>query len=422
MGGYVKKKQQITKEKVLSTFRKRTYFKKYSLLDYSDVVSNNSPILCECPEHGEYTTRYSSIDRSSYCGCKKCAKENARKKSVKTCLEKYGVSDYSKTSEWREKTQDTFQDKYKTEWVPIKANKLPKEELLKRIQDMLNRNQNISVVDFGELSNGKSSICEFYCSKHDKHIKCSVSIATDNFSPCKECGHDLVVEFNKEHREELTEKSKKTNLAKYGSEWGLCSGTTVREKVYDTNMEKYGSLSPASSETVINKIKETNRSRYGVEFPLQSKEIHSKTVTEESIKHGLDTKRRNKTFNSSKPEELLYNKLISMFSVDDIKRQYCSELYPFNCDFYITSLDLYIEYNGSWLHGGHFFSPSKKEDLDKLNLWKNKNTKFYRKAIETWTVRDVNKLNTATKSEINYLVLWKLEDVDNIENLIAKFQ
>lgn len=202
----------------------------------------------------------------------------------------------------------------------------------------------------------------------------------------------------------------------------MCSGTTVREKVFDTNMEKYGSLSPASSEAVINKIKETNRNRYGVEFPLQSKEIHSKTVTEESIKHGLDTKRRNKTFNSSKPEELLYNKLISMFSVDDIKRQYCSELYPFNCDFYITSLDLYIEYNGSWLHGGHFFSPSKKEDLDKLNLWKNKNTKFYRKAIETWTVRDVNKLNTATKSEINYLVLWKLEDIDNIENLIAKFQ
>ena len=71
----MKKKQQITKEKVLGTFERRTYFKKYSLLDYSDVVSNNSPILCECPEHGEYTTRYSSIDRSFYCGCKKCAKE-----------------------------------------------------------------------------------------------------------------------------------------------------------------------------------------------------------------------------------------------------------------------------------------------------------------------------------------------------------
>lgn len=332
------------------------------------------------------------------------------------------LPNFSKTAEWRSKTKNTFHDRYSTGWVPVKPNKLSKEELMNRIQDMLDRNKHISVVDLGELSNGKSSICEFYCSKHDKHIKCSVSTATDNFSPCNECGHDLVVEFNKEHREELTEKSKKTNLAKYGSEWGLCSGTTVREKVFDTNMEKYGSLSPASSETVINKIKETNRNRYGVEFPLQSKEIHSKTVTEESIKHGLATKRKNKTFNSSKPEELLYNKLISMFSVDDVKRQYCSELYPFNCNFYISSLDLYIEYNGSWLHGGHFFDSGRKEDLDKLNLWKNKNTKFYRKAIETWTVRDVNKLNTATKNEINYLVLWNLEDIDNIENLIVEFQ
>lgn len=418
----MKKIKQISKEIVSTTFEKRTYFKKYRLVDCSKVISNSSPILCECPEHGEYTTRYSSIDRSFYCGCKKCAKENSRKKSEKTCLERYGVSSFSKTTEWRSKTKNTFQDRYSTGWVPVKPNKLPKEELMGRIQDMLDRNTYISVVDLGELSNGKSSICEFYCSKHDKHIKCSVSTATANFSPCKECGHDLVVEFNKEHREELTEKSKKTNLAKYGSEWGLCSGTTVREKVFDTNMEKYGSLSPAGSETVINKIKETNRSRYGVEFPLQSKEIHSKTVTEESIKHGLDTKRRNKTFNSSKPEELLYNKLISIFSVDDVKRQYCSELYPFNCDFYISSLDLYIEYNGSWVHGGHFFDSSRKEDLDKLNLWKNKSTKFYRKAIETWTVRDVNKLNTATKNEINYLVLWNLEDIDNIEHLVVEFR
>lgn len=412
----------INEEKVLNTFKRRTYFRKYKVLDCSNVVSTSSPMSCWCPKHGEYLTKFSFIDRSFYCGCTRCAKENARKRNEKTLLDRYGTTHYSKTPAWRSKTAQTFKNKYNTDWVPVKPNKLSQEELMKRIQDMLDRNKNISVVDVGDLSNGKSSICEFYCSKHNKHIRCSVKTATDNFSPCNECGHDLVNEYNNLHREELIEKSKKTNLAKYGSEWGLCSGTTVREKVYDTNMEKYGSLSPASSETVINKIKETNRSRYGVEFPLQSKEIHSKTVTEESIKHGLDTKRKNNTFNSSKPEEVLYNKLVEMFSIDEVERQYYSEVYPFNCDFYITSLDLYIEYNGSWLHGGHFFDNSSSEDLEKLNLWKGRNTKYYQNAIETWTVRDANKLNTATKNEINYLVLWDLEDIDNIENLIAKFQ
>lgn len=84
--------RDINKEKVLNTFNRRTYFRKYVIVDCTNVISTSSLILCKCPEHGEYTTRYSSIDRSFYCGCRECAKENSRKKSEKTCLERYGVT------------------------------------------------------------------------------------------------------------------------------------------------------------------------------------------------------------------------------------------------------------------------------------------------------------------------------------------
>ena len=74
------------------------------------------------------------------------------------------------------------------------------------------------------------------------------------------------------------------------------------------------------------------------------------------------TKKKNNSFSTSKPEDRVYAFLCKRFNVDDVIRQFKSEKYPFNCDFYIKSLDFYIECNFSWTHGGHFFDESSKED------------------------------------------------------------
>ena len=61
----------------------------------------------------------------------------------------------------------------------------------------------------------------------------------------------------------------------------------------------------------------------------------------------------------------------------------------------LKSLDLYIEYNGSWTHGKHPFDPTNKDDIEIVEKWKAKNKKYYFIAINTWTKRDVNKRNVA---------------------------
>ena len=66
------------------------------------------------------------------------------------------------------------------------------------------------------------------------------------------------------------------------------------------------------------------------------------------------TLRKNNSYNKSKSEEKIYNLLLTKFNKSDIIRQYKSDLYPFACDFYIKSLDLYIEYNGHWTHGWYY--------------------------------------------------------------------
>ena len=94
----------------------------------------------------------------------------------------------------------------------------------------------------------------------------------------------------------------------------------------------------------------------------------------------------------------------------DIVSQYKDNRYPFACDFYIPSLDLFIECNYHWTHGG---KPYEGTENDKkiVEKWKTKNTKFYNNAIQTWTVRDVNKRNTVKENKLNYIEFWNIDDL-----------
>ena len=120
------------------------------------------------------------------------------------------------------------------------------------------------------------------------------------------------------------------------------------------------------------------------------------------------TRKINKTFNTSKPEDELYNKLCITYGKEDVIHIYRSEKYNHNCDFYIKSKELYIELNYHWSHGGHPFNPDNPEDIEKLNIWKQKalEHKQYAYAIKVWTESDVQKLNDFNKNKLNYQIIY----------------
>ena len=124
------------------------------------------------------------------------------------------------------------------------------------------------------------------------------------------------------------------------------------------------------------------------------------------------TKRKNKTFNASKLEEYSYELLCRHFGNEDVIHQYHSDKYPFCCDFYIKSRDLYIECNFSWTHGGHWFDATDENDIARVELMRSKHSQYYDNAIQTWTVRDVKKKQCAEKNELNYLVFWKVVELE----------
>lgn len=205
------------------------------------------------------------------------------------------------------------------------------------------------------------------------------------------------------------EKCKLVSLEKYGTEYPTQSDE-IKEKVRQTSRRKYGKDYYAQTDERKERYINTCMERYGVENYSQSEEYHQRYPG--LLEKRLKTMKEHKTFNSSKTENELAIKLRELFT--DLKTQYKSELYPFKCDFYIPSLDLYIEYNGTWTHGYKFFDKSDKDDITRLNELKEKVEKsnFYKTAIEIWTVRDVLKLETAIKNNLNY-VAWFNEEQAN---------
>lgn len=122
-----------------------------------------------------------------------------------------------------------------------------------------------------------------------------------------------------------------------------------------------------------------------------------------------ESKRSNNTFNSSKPEIEMYKVLCEKYGKNNILRNYKdSRRYPFYCDFYIKSLDKFIELNLHWTHGSQPYVESDDFCIKQLKNWqeKSKTSQFYKNAIETWTVRDVEKQRIAKENHLNYEVIY----------------
>lgn len=158
----------------------------------------------------------------------------------------------------------------------------------------------------------------------------------------------------------------------------------------------------------------TRRERYGNAFNLaavaKAKLAKHGNANWNNAEKNFQTKKLNGTMNSSKPEDASYELLVKRFGKDDVLRQFKSERYPFACDFYIKSHDIYVECNYGWTHGGHPYDKDDADDIAKLELWKSKKTKYYDNAVDIWTKRDVMKRRCAEENGLSYFTLYTFND------------
>ena len=136
-----------------------------------------------------------------------------------------------------------------------------------------------------------------------------------------------------------------------------------------------------------------------------------KTITKSEYKQrsekGFQTRKANHTMNTSSFEENLYKLLVSCFSVNDVARQYYDkDRYPFHCDFYVKSKDLFIELNLHPSHNNHPYNENNKEDVAEKELLMESNMTWDKMILDVWTKRDVEKLSFAIKNNLNYITIY----------------
>ena len=233
-----------------------------------------------------------------------------------------------------------------------------------------------------------------------------------------------------EEKKKSINKRKSTCLEKYGD-----PNYNNSKKYKETCLKVYGTTCPFAAESVKQKIS----NKYYAKSDEEKKAIYTKrqatfdSKTEEEMKiigqkhrdaymlksdkekaqinhKSYLTKKKNHSFKVSKTEDLCYEQLLSIYP--DAKHGYKSTKYPFVCDLYIPSKDIYIELNFHWTHGLHPYN--KKNDSKKLAdlIEKSKTSKYFENAIHTWTIRDTHKLEVARQNNVNLLVFYNKCEFD----------
>lgn len=215
-------------------------------------------------------------------------------------------------------------------------------------------------------------------------------------------------QVNKEVQQKKAETDKSHHNGKRG--WNFRNQNRIdnREK---TILQRYGDYSKALN---IEKRKQTCLQKYGCANAMSVPEIQkkrNKTLIKQNVKYG-----------TSNTEKEAFKKLKEIYP--DILFHYTSKDYPWNCDFYVASEDLYIEYHGFYYHNGKPFEGTH-EDIYKVEKLKEKSELLHKKwnvdinikiypdtILYVWTDLDVRKRNHCKEHNINYLEFYSLKEVE----------
>jgi very-short-patch-repair endonuclease len=139
--------------------------------------------------------------------------------------------------------------------------------------------------------------------------------------------------------EQVRKKIEKTIFSIYGTTVPFKS-PKIKEKIKDTNLKRYGVENPAKTEEVKARARATCMKHYGVEYSQQAKEVRER---------GYETAKKNRSFEKSGEEEIFGEYLCQMYS--DTERHVRHPVIGHIIDFYIPTIDLWIQFDGAYWHG-----------------------------------------------------------------------
>jgi len=157
-----------------------------------------------------------------------------------------------------------------------------KERLIEYRQ--LNKNSSRAIIKDKEL---KSDVIKFFENSEFSNLKLSeqAAIIIFGYKPKCSCGNSVKFE---------SKRLSNFHSTLFGSWKQFCSTKCstnfpeIREKIKQTNLNKFGFENPAKNEEIKKAIKQTNLEKYGFEFAFQNEEIKSKIRQSNLEKYGFE--------------------------------------------------------------------------------------------------------------------------------------
>jgi hypothetical protein len=189
------------------------------LIDAEKEISSDVKIkgLCKCGNIFEKGFYVLVTNGGAY--CKKCVFINRKTKTIRTCLEKYGVENPSQSEDIKLIKTETTQKNYGVD-NPFQSKLI--------------------------MDKAKETCLEKY-------------------------GVENPTQSNT-----IKEKTKQTNLERYGTDYPQRLDST-KDKIKKTNIQRYGVEFTLQSKEVREKAVQTNLKKYGVENPAQNQEVMERT-------------------------------------------------------------------------------------------------------------------------------------------------
>lgn len=128
-------------------------------------------------------------------------------------------------------------------------------------------------------------------------------------------------------------------------------GGVIRARTQATCIKRYGVDNPGKSPEVRARRRQTTLERYGVAHHWQLHEIRNKTDWNRRNERGHATMKLRGTYGKSKIEDTFYERLCELYSIDDVERQVTPLGTHWPIDFYIKSINTYVQFDGVYWHG-----------------------------------------------------------------------
>ena len=217
----------------------------------------------------------------------------------------------------------------------------------------------------------------------------------------------------------VQQNAMQTCINRYGVSTPLKSNV-IKEKIKNTLIKKYGVKHTFSSNVIREKIKSTFIKKYGVKNPSELEFVRNKISNSHKLEivkqKTYNTKKKNNSFGPQSKSESICYLYLSLYYPDTIRQYRDNKRYPYNCDFYIPSLDLFIEFQGYYTHGKHPYNSDSVSDKLLIEKYKEKYGKNCQ-AITIWTIKDPEKRKCAKEHSLNWKEFFTIDELkDWLEN------